>query len=105
MNVKQFVLEFATPRAGEIDIIGKSLGVKEIGLGVSNPRTDEAETTEFIIGKVEKALEYFKPQNVFLNPDCGFGCFAERCVNSEESAFNKLKQMVKASKILREKYK
>lgn len=104
MNVDQFVLEFATPRAGEIEIIGKALSHKELGIGVINPRTDEIETVEFIVEKVEKALEYFPPERIFLNTDCGFGCFAERCVNDEENAFLKIRQMVKAANILRKKY-
>lgn len=105
MNVKQFVLEYATPRAGEIEIVGKALKDKELGLGVINPRTDEIESVEFIVSKVEEALKYYAPEQIFLNTDCGFGCFAERCVNDEENAFQKIKQMVAAAKILREKYK
>lgn len=105
MNVDQFVLEYATPRAGEIEIVGKALGHKELGIGVINPRTDEIESVDFIIEKVEKALEYFSPEQIFLNTDCGFGCFAERCVNDEKNAFGKIKQMVAASEILRERYK
>jgi 5-methyltetrahydropteroyltriglutamate--homocysteine methyltransferase len=105
MNVNQFVLEFATPRAGEIEIIGKALAHKELGLGVINPRTDEIEPVEFIIEKVEEALKYFPAGQIFLNTDCGFGCFAERCVNDEKSAFEKIKQMVVAAEILRERYK
>lgn len=104
MNVDQFVLEYATPRAGEIEIIGKALGHKELGLGVINPRTDEVESIEFIIDKVENALKYFPAENIFLNTDCGFGCFAERCVNDETNAFEKIKQMVAAAEILRRSY-
>lgn len=104
MNVNQFVLEFATPRAGEIEVIGKTLNHKELGLGVINPRTDEIESVEFIVGKVEKALEFYSPEKIFLNTDCGFGCFAERCVNEEKNAFEKIKRMVEAAEILRKKY-
>jgi len=104
MNVDQFVLEYATPRAGEIEIVGKALADKELGLGVINPRTDEIESTEFIIDKVEMALKYFAPEKIFLNTDCGFGCFAERCVNDEQNAYMKIKRMVDAAKILRKKY-
>jgi 5-methyltetrahydropteroyltriglutamate--homocysteine methyltransferase len=104
MNVNQFVLEFATPRAGEIDIIGKALAHKELGLGVINPRTDDIESTDFIIDKVEMALKYFAPEKIFLNTDCGFGCFAERCVNDEQNAYQKIKSMVDAAEILRKKY-
>ena len=68
MNVDQFVLEFATPRAGEIEIVGKALNHKELGLGVINPRTDEIESVEFIVGKVEKALEFYSPKRFFSIP-------------------------------------
>jgi methionine synthase II (cobalamin-independent) len=105
MNVNQFVLEFATPRAGEIEVVGKALNHKELGLGVINPRTDEIESVEFIVGKVEKALEFYKPEKIFLNTDCGFGCFAERCVNDEKNAFEKIKRMVEAAEFLRKKYR
>jgi 5-methyltetrahydropteroyltriglutamate--homocysteine methyltransferase len=104
MNVNQFVLEYATPRAGEIEIVGKALGNKELGLGVINPRTDEIESVGFIAGKVEKALEYYSPDKIFLNTDCGFGCFAERCVNDEENAYRKIEQMVTTAEMLRKKY-
>lgn len=104
MNVKQFVLEYATPRAGDIDIVGKSLADREIGLGVVNPRTDVPESPEEIVQKTEKALQYYKPEQVFLNTDCGFGCFANRCVNDERTAFDKIRNIVKASEILKEKY-
>lgn len=104
MNVNQFVLEYATPRAGEIDIVGKRLSDRELGLGVINPRTDEIESVDFIVQKAEEALKYFAPEKIFLNTDCGFGCFAERCVNDEENAFKKLKAMVEAAKVLRERY-
>jgi 5-methyltetrahydropteroyltriglutamate--homocysteine methyltransferase len=41
---------------------------------------------------------------VFLNPDCGFGCFANRCVNEEAPAVAKLHSMVQAARVLREQY-
>ena len=104
MQVDQLVLEFATPRAGEIDIIGTALADREIGLGVCNPRTAEAESIEFIVARVEEAMNYFSPDSIFLNPDCGFGCFAQRCVNDAQTAFAKLQVMVNASRILNEKY-
>ena len=104
MRVRQFVLEFATPRAGDIGIVGAALGEREIGLGVVNPRTDEAESPEEIIARVEGALSYFAPDRIFLNPDCGFGCFANRCVNEEETAVRKLRNMAEAARRLRARY-
>lgn len=104
MNVDQYILEYSTPRAGEIDAIGNVLGSKEIGLGVVNPRTIDIESPETIVAQVEKTLKYFNSDSIFLNPDCGFGCFADNCVNNEETAYRKLETMVKASNILKERY-
>jgi len=101
MNVDQLVLEYATPRAGELEIIGRALSDREIGLGCVNPRTDVAESVESIVERSREALQYWSPENIFLNPDCGFGCFANRCVNEENIAAAKLKAMVEAAKVLR----
>ena len=102
MQVDQFVLEYATPRAGEIAVVGKALADREIGLGVCNPRTAEIETPEYIAGCAREALMYFKPDAIYLNPDCGFGCFALRCVNDADTAFRKLQSMVTAARYLNE---
>ena len=104
MNIHQFVLEYATPRAGDIDVVGKKLSDRELGLGVVNPRTDDVEPVATIVGKAEKALEYYRPEQLFLNTDCGFGCFAGRSVNVEEVAYKKLCAIVEAAKVLRQKY-
>ena len=104
MKIDQFVLEYATPRAGDIEVVGNSLSAHELGLGVVNPRTDVVEPVDLIVSKAETALAYFKPEQLFLNTDCGFGCFASRSVNVEEIAYKKLCSIVKASRLLREKY-
>ncbi|MDK9700830.1 MAG: hypothetical protein OEM52_11850 [bacterium] len=105
MKVNQFVLEYATPRAGEFAIVGQGLTNREIGLGVVNPRTEEAEAVAQIVQQVESALLFTKPDNLFLNPDCGFGTFSRRCINSEEVALLKLFSMVEAASYLRRKHK
>lgn len=104
MKIDQFVLEYATPRAGDIDVVGRKLADRELGLGVVNPRTDEVESVAEIIAKAEQALVYYRPEQLFLNTDCGFGCFAGRSVNVEEIAFKKLCAIVEAAKLLRQKY-
>lgn len=101
MQVQQLVLEYATPRAGELKVIGAALGDREIGLGCVNPRTAEVESVEDIVSRAEAALEYWKPEQIFLNPDCGFGCFAHRCVNQEDVAAAKLRSMSQAAEKLR----
>lgn len=112
MRVRQFVLEYATPRAGEIEVVGRALSglipgadlSRELGLGVVNPRTTEVETPEEIVARAEAALRFYKPAQLFLNTDCGFGCFASRCVNVEDVAAAKIASIARAARMLRDKY-
>ncbi|MEW6074439.1 MAG: hypothetical protein AB1726_17825 [Planctomycetota bacterium] len=97
MHARQFVLELATPRAGDVAVVGEALADREIGLGVVNPRTAEVEPPAEIAARVEQALAFWPPERIFLNPDCGFGCFADRCVNDENTAAAKLASMAAAA--------
>lgn len=102
MNVQQLVLEMATPRAGEVDVFKEYRNEKEIGLGVVNPRSDEVEDVATIVNRVKAFLPYFDPDKIYLNPDCGFGTFAERSVNTPETSFKKLKAISQAAHLLRQ---
>ena len=104
MNIDQLVLECATPRAGEMEVFKEYSNEKEIGLGVVNPRTDEIEAPEQIVARVKELLQYFDPDKIFLNPDCGFGTFAERNVNTHAVAGEKMKTITRAAQILRAEF-
>jgi 5-methyltetrahydropteroyltriglutamate--homocysteine methyltransferase len=104
LNVQQFVLEYATPRAGEFAIVGEALNHREIGLGVVNPRSDEIESVDTIVARAEKALKYYKPEDIFLHPDCGFGTFSRRCVADEQTAVAKMTRIAEAAKALRDRH-
>lgn len=101
MKVRQFVLEFATPRAGGLEAIAEVLDGKELGLGVVNPRTAEVETPEQIAKRATEAMRYVPPESLFLNPDCGFGTFAQRPLNTPEIAAAKLASISRAAATLR----
>ncbi|MGA2876404.1 MAG: cobalamin-independent methionine synthase II family protein, partial [Nitrososphaerales archaeon] len=105
MKFQQFVLEFATPRAGGLEAIVEALHGRELGLGVVNPRTADIETPKQIIDRVEEVLNYVSAERLFLNPDCGFGTFAQRPMNTNDIASKKLESMVQAAQLLRESYK
>ncbi|MED4207311.1 cobalamin-independent methionine synthase II family protein [Neobacillus mesonae] len=103
VQVDQLILEYATPRAGEIDAI-RDFGGKEIGFGIVNPRTEVVETADDIVERVQEVRKYISDDKIFLNPDCGFGTFAQRPMNSDEIAVEKLKVMSEAAKKLRKSY-
>ncbi|MGH9023407.1 MAG: vitamin-B12 independent methionine synthase, partial [Acidimicrobiia bacterium] len=104
MEVDQLVLEMATPRAGEVEIFKEYANEKEIGLGVVNPRSDEIESPSVVIERTKAFLQWFDPEMIYLNPDCGFGTFAERTLNPPEVAFKKLKVISDAAETLRAEY-
>ena len=97
LNVHQLVLEYATERAGDI----LRFEGKELGLGVVNPRTEAIESPDEIRGAIDRALELYPADKLFLNPDCGFGTFSTRPVNDTHIAFNKLQAVVAAAQSLR----
>lgn len=97
LAVNQLVLEYATERAGDV----LTFPGKELGLGVVNPRTDGVESVESIRSAVERALSVYEAPRLFLNPDCGFGTFSNRPMNSEAVAAAKVKAMTTAARDLR----
>ena len=104
MQVQQLVLEYATERAGHVEVLGDLPADKEIGLGVCNPRSAEIEPVDFIVGKVRALLQHRRPEQIYLNPDCGFATFAERPVNTTEVVARKLQAIHQAAEILRAEY-
>ncbi len=101
MNINQFVLEYATERAGSTEVLSELPADKEIGLGVVDPRTTNIEPVDFILNKVRPLLKHRKPEQIYLNPDCGFGTFADRPVNTIDIAAQKMQTIYKAAEILR----
>ncbi|MBI2941668.1 MAG: cobalamin-independent methionine synthase II family protein [Chloroflexi bacterium] len=104
MQLDQFVLEYATPRAGDLAVFARYPRQREIGLGVVNPRTDTIEPPEFVAERVHEALRYFDPRQIYLNPDCGFGTFADRPMNPPEIASRKLATIARAAQALRQEH-
>jgi 5-methyltetrahydropteroyltriglutamate--homocysteine methyltransferase len=97
LDVAQLVLEYATDRAGAV----MPFGGKELGLGVVNPRSDAVESVAAIRAVVEEALGFLAPSQIFLNPDCGFGTFSNRPMNTWAIAAAKVGAMVAAARELR----
>ena len=97
LHVAQLVLEYATDRAGDL----LRFDGKELGMGVVNPRTDTVESSAEIRRAVERALRLYAPAQIFLNPDCGFGTFSSRPMNSPAVALAKLQAMAGAARDLR----
>ena len=101
MDVDQFVLEYATDRAGPVEALKQLPERAQVGFGVVNPRTAEVETPERIVARVREVARLLGPERIFLNPDCGFGTFADRPVNNARTAAGKLRSLARAAEMLR----
>jgi len=102
-EVNQLAMEFAVSQAGDVAIFEQYPTDKEIGLGVVDVRGEIADTPELIVERVEKALRYLAPEQITLNPDCGFAPTSTNPISLEE-AYQKLKAMAQAAEILRHRY-
>jgi 5-methyltetrahydropteroyltriglutamate--homocysteine methyltransferase len=69
---------------------------------VVNPRVDAVEDAGTIVSRARQALFYFDATRIWLNPDCGFGTFAERPVAGPGVAAAKLRAMASAARQLRQ---
>ncbi|MGA9922254.1 MAG: sulfurtransferase TusA family protein [Isosphaeraceae bacterium] len=97
-------LELCTSRAGSPEVLLDLPRNVRIGVGVVDQKSPRVETPEEIGRRAERAISWFGPERVLLNPDCGFATFADSPITSFEIARAKLANLVQASLILRERY-
>ena len=102
-DVDQLAMEFAISEAGDVAIFEQFPTDKEIGLGVVDVRGEVVDTPGLIVERVEKALRYLKPEQIALNPDCGFAPTSTNPISLEEAS-QKLVALARAAEILRERY-
>lgn len=94
--VDQVSVEAAQPGLDCSTLAG--LGNKTVMLGVLNLATEEVESPETVVERVERALAYVPPERVVLAPDCGMKFLPQPV------AQGKLQAMTAAAGILRERY-
>lgn len=97
MNVGAYLLEMCTPRAGEMDVLKKLPEHARIGIGVVNQKTQTAEAIEEVSGKIEKAINLFGRDRLWLHPDCGFATFADNPICSARISEAKLSVIAEAA--------
>jgi len=94
-NVSVLDFEFSNNQAN-LDIISRrDLTGKMLGYGCVDSSVEDIETVPEIRKRIEKAVEYFDPKILLIDPDCGMR------MRSRESAYWKLKNMCDAAKEVR----
>ena len=94
-NVTVLDFEFSNNQAN-LDIISRrDLTGKMLGYGCVDSSSEDIESVPEIKKRIEKAVEYFDPKILLIDPDCGMR------MRSRESAYWKLKNMCDAAKEVR----
>jgi 5-methyltetrahydropteroyltriglutamate--homocysteine methyltransferase len=87
-----------TAQSGLDTRVLRELGDKQVLVGCLDLSDTKVETPEVVAGRVRRALEHIKPEQVILAPDCGMKYLPR------EVAQGKLVAMVEAAKQLRREY-
>ena len=103
INVDRFAMEFASPVSEGTSVLKHFPKNKIIGLGVIDHTNTTIEQADSIVSQVNNVMNHISPENITLNPDCGFAPSSANPMNFDE-AYLKLTSMVKASNILKEKF-
>ncbi len=103
LKVGHITMEFTTPGAGDMSVFQRLPEHIEIGLGCVNCQPGQIDSAETIVARVEMALKYLAPEQITLNPDCGFAPGSAADVSIDE-AYAKLQNEVAAARHLRDKH-
>ena len=96
LPVDQIDLEFANRNFELLDFFRGRKFSKEIGLGVVDVHSHRLEPVEEAAANLRRALRVFRPQQVFVDPDCGLK------TRSVDEAIGKLRVVVEAARLVRE---
>ncbi|MDP3723773.1 MAG: methionine synthase [Candidatus Omnitrophota bacterium] len=96
LPVDQIDLEFANRNFELLDVFRRRRCGKEIGLGVVDVHSHRIEPVEEVVANLKKALTVFRPEQVYVDPDCGLK------TRAPQEAVEKLRVVVEAARIVRE---
>lgn len=95
LAVDQIDLEFANSDFKLLDLIRKVPFTKEVGFGVTDVHSHRVESVEEIKKAIRLGLTVFKPEQLYVDPDCGLK------TRLKEEAVAKLTNMVAAAREVR----
>jgi 5-methyltetrahydropteroyltriglutamate--homocysteine methyltransferase len=95
LPIDQIDLEFANRNFELLNTIKQHKFTKEVGLGVIDVHNHRIETVEQVKKGIKLALEVFKPEQIYVDPDCGLK------TRMRDEAYQKLKVMVEATREVR----
>jgi 5-methyltetrahydropteroyltriglutamate--homocysteine methyltransferase len=97
LRVGTCFLEFATPRAGSVELARGLRDDQRVGVGCVNQKHAAVESVDEVLARAKDAVRVLGRDRVLLTPDCGFATFADNPVASADVAERKLAALVAAS--------
>lgn len=85
-----YLLEMATPRAGDMAELTRLPQDARIGVGVVNQKLSRTEADAEIESRITRAIDLFGRDRVLLHPDCGFATFADNPICCTGGATDKI---------------
>lgn len=98
LKIDEIHLEHCSLHYSMLDIFKDWKFEGSLSAGVVDQRIDSTETVNEIENYTKPILNYFKPENILLTSECGFGHVPLEITKA------KIKKLVEAAKILRKKY-
>jgi len=103
LDVDQLMMEFTIPAAGDTRCLRELPSHVNIGLGCVDCRGEVIDAPDTIVKRVEQAMEHVDKKRITLAPDCGFAPGNAADIPVDE-AYQKLRNMAEAARILRAKH-
>ncbi len=94
-DVQQISIEAAQPKV-DLGVL-RDLAGKKIVLGVIDPGDSAIESPEVVAARILRSLDYVRPENLILAPDCGLKYL------SRDVAFGKLQALARGAALMRDK--
>jgi 5-methyltetrahydropteroyltriglutamate--homocysteine methyltransferase len=95
LPVDQIDLEFANRNFELLETFKRMRFTKEVGLGVVDVHSHRIESSKEVVANLKKALKIFKPDQVYVDPDCGLK------TRTPDEAKAKLRVIVEAARAVR----
>ena len=95
LPVDNFDLEMSNSEFDLVELFREHPFTKDLSFGVVDVHSHIVENTATVEQRIRRALEVLKPEQLWIDPDCGFK------TRTREETVNKLKAMVKATQKVR----
>lgn len=97
LNVDEIHLEMASREYSELEIVKTIVPKKDVSIGIIDVKSYFIESPEYLASRIEACLQYARPDQISVSPDCGLSQTARW------AARQKLANMAESARLVRKK--